>query len=85
MVNVIYTDNYYVYTYRGGEGATSRGLFLGLRARVPSTRPRQMRAVRLWSLATRSRWQWFNSGMGAADQSVYIVYTPVVLYIYLGV
>ena len=37
MVNVIYTHNYYVYTYRGGEGATSRGLFLGWRARVPST------------------------------------------------
>ena len=37
MVNVIYTHNYYVYTYRGGEGATSRRLFLGWRARVPST------------------------------------------------
>ena len=38
MVNVIYTHNYYVYTYRGGEGATSRGLFLGWRPRVPMTR-----------------------------------------------
>ena len=60
MVNVIYTHNYYVYTYRGGEGATSRELFLGWRARVPSTRPRQMRAVSLWSLRTRLRLQWFN-------------------------
>ena len=59
-MNVIYTHNYYVYTYRGDEGATSRELFLGWRARVPSTRPRQMRAVSLWSLRTRLRLQWFN-------------------------
>ena len=37
VVNVIYTHNYYVYTYRGGGVATSRGLFLGWRPREPMT------------------------------------------------
>ena len=32
-----------------------------------------MRAVSLWSLATRPRWQWFNNGMGAAKKVICFV------------
>jgi hypothetical protein len=35
-----------------------------------------MRAVSLWSLRTRLRWQWFNNGMGAAKKLIYFVIIP---------
>jgi len=40
------------------------------------TRPRKMRAVSLWSLRTRLRWQWFNNGMGAAKKLINFVIIP---------